>query len=311
MRDIAFQKLLSSVMLDNKYDRFVKNRKAGKLDTNSLYKINHSNKLFKKREARKNKHYSVSLLVDTSGSMAGEKIEVAAKSAERLSWHLHKIGIPHNIITFNAVAAEIKPYGIQYDKTVEQKIIEDVGENSYRIFYHENGVYGISPNDSVVPKSALVKYKEKDEMLFKCLGMAAGYDNAKKLRKQLEKEYGFDVGTEYGYGWNSDAEGLRVAREVLAKQVGRRIMIVLSDGRPAPLASNLESPISAGMSQTDFNLEHEVNVTLAAGIELYSIGIRSSAVERFYPLKRTRRVQELEDLYPNIINLVKRNLKRG
>ena len=71
MRDVAFQKRLSSIMLDNKYDRFMKNRKTGKLDTNSLYKINHSNKLFKKREARKNKDYAVSLVVDCSGSMCG------------------------------------------------------------------------------------------------------------------------------------------------------------------------------------------------------------------------------------------------
>ena len=61
MNDVTFQRFLSSVMLDNKYDRFVKNRRTGKLDTRNIYKIKFSEKIFKRREARKNKHYAVTL----------------------------------------------------------------------------------------------------------------------------------------------------------------------------------------------------------------------------------------------------------
>ena len=110
---------------------------------------------------------------------------------------------------------------------------------------------------------------------------------------------------------NSDAEAIKIARELLLKQKGSKIMIHLSDGQPAPMSADMESPIYEGTSQRDYNLKHEIDVTIASAIELYSIGIQSDEVENFYPKKRTRVIANLDDLYPTIINLIKKNLKRG
>lgn len=301
MRDIAFQKLLSSVMLDNKYDRYVKNRKTGKLDTKSLYKVNTSNKLFKRREERKNKHYAISLVVDCSGSMGGDKIKVAANSAQKLSYHLYKIGIPHNVIVFHAGVFEIKTFDAKQDKTIENRVLGEVG-------------YG--PEDSkwyssyYFSQTETVKNINGGKPLNKFLGVASGYKEAREFEEKLDGE-GVNYRQYDGAGYNTDAEALKIARETLLKQTGKKVMIFLSDGRPAPLSSYNESPVYAGTSQYDYNVKHEVDMTINSGIELFSIGIKSDAVNGYYPKKRCTVIRSTQELYPEIIRLIKKNLRRG
>jgi len=295
MKDVAFQKLLASVILDNKYDRYVKNRKTGKLDTNSVYKINHSAKLFKKREARKNKDYSVSLVVDCSGSMSGSKIRNAAKSAQNLSHHLCKIGVPNNVVIFHTGVHEIKPFGIKEKKGIEKEIIDEV--------HGERKVYWFDIDKKV-------KNVNGGKDLYKFIGLTNSWREYETFREDLARRK-IKYNRFEGPGYNSDAEALRIAREFLLKQKGSKIMIFLSDGQPAPLPRGYESPVYEGTDQRDYDLKHEVNVTIATGIELYSIGIQSDAVTRYYPKKRTRVIGSSDALYENIIELVKKNLKRG
>jgi len=299
MKDIAFQKLLASVILDNKYDRYVKNRKTGKLDTNSVYKIMHSNKLFKKREARKNKDYSVSLVIDASGSMNGDRIQLASQSAVKLSHHLCRMGVPNNVVVFNLGVFEAKPFGIKEDKGLFRKIYESCSGNLLRYYFFgaDETVQNINKRDS-------------SKKMYPFLEEVVGYNEAMKRRSWYTSK-GNNVTMQGGSNGNSDAEAIKIARELLLKQKGSKIMIHLSDGQPAPLSSCLESPIYAGTSQQDYNLKHEAQVTIDSGIELYAIGIQSNSVQDYYPKKRTRVIVNLEELYPTIIGLIKKNLKRG
>jgi len=297
MNDISFQKHLSSVILDNKYDRFVKNKKAGTLNTNSLYKISHSNKLFKKREARQNKSYSVSLVVDCSGSMSGDKIKAAAWSAQKLSNSLAKIGVNHNVVTFNLGAFEIKPYSTKPDKTLEAKINGEVRKET-RCFYYSN--------------EPIVKNSKNGDMMHKFLAHGREGLSRPEIEKLIPKEHRLDgYISEHGTGWNSDAEALKISRELLLKQIGTKILIHLSDGSPQPFNKCYESPIYAGLNQYQHDLKHEVEMTIKSKIELYSIGIMSTAVKNYYPKDRYRVINSTEELYPSIIALVKKNLKRG
>lgn len=294
MNDISFQKLLSSVILDNKYDRYVKNKKTGTLNTNSLYKIAHSNKLFKKREARQNKNYAVTLVVDCSGSMSGSKIKAAAWSAAKLSMSLSKIGVNHNVITFNLGVFEIKSFSKKTDKGLEKMVMSELHGNE-RYFYYSN--------KPIVPNTVTGK------MMRKFLGHGRGYHVG--TDKIIPVEYRSDFFANDGPGYNSDAEALKISRELLLKQTGSKIMIFLSDGAPAPFYAEYESPVYQGLDQTQHKLKHEVELTIASGIELYSIGIMSAAVLHYYPKKRCRVINSTEELYPSIIDLVKKNLKRG
>lgn len=298
MNDVTFKQALQSVMLDNKYDRFVKNRKSGKLDTKGLHRIETTSKLFKRREARKNKHYAVSLVVDCSGSMMGDKMRMAAESAAKLSHHLSKIGISHNIVSFATHAIEIKPFNTKEEPEIREKLLGIVGMGSgeERIFFFWN----TKAKDSF----------PNGKRLFPLLATARGYSEMRKIEEEYDIK-GVTYHREDTPSYNSDAEALKFSREQLLDQTGKKLLIFLSDGQPAPLGFSFESPINRGCEQTDFDLKHEVGVTLASGIELYSIGIMHDGVTKYYPPRRTCAIQELSQLYPHIIKLIRLNLRRG
>lgn len=300
MNDVTFAKALSSVMLDNKYDRFVKNRRTGKLDTKSLYKINTSPRLFKRREARKNKDYAISLVVDCSGSMEGFKIEMAAESARKISYHLSKMDIPHNILIFHGTVEELKPMNSKYDEKINLRILGETGEGVMRsdlyrtmFWYRDEKVVSFKGN-------SMCKY----------MACTQGSEKTNLFRQELYKK-GIGFRDASNIQFNTDAEALKIAREKILKQKGKKLIIHLSDGKPAPAEKFLESPHHPGFSQSDFYLKKEVALTLASGVELYSIGIQSDEVNKFYPAKRTCSINELDQLYPHIIKLIRLNLRRG
>jgi cobalamin biosynthesis protein CobT len=300
MNDVTFAKMLSSVMLDNKYDRFVKNRRTGKLDTRSLYKVNTSSRLFKKREARKNKHYAVSLVVDCSGSMNGEQIKIAASAAQKLSHHLAAMDIPHNIISFNAHAKEMKVFGPKEQLGVEKAIVNSVSGTGivkeYEYIFWDT--------------SKKIKSKDGKRMFYPFDTITGGGLTGAKEYKNESKGVG-SLFTVPAPAYNADGEAIRFAREKLMRQEGKRLMIHLSDGQPANMYDSYESVNYPGTCNDDYDLKKEVEITLAQGIELYSIGILSSAVSNYYPPKRTGTITKLDQLYPHIIKLIRMNLKRG
>lgn len=301
MNDVTFAKALSSVMLDNKYDRFVKNRRTGKLDTKSLYKISTSPKLFKRREARKNKHYAVSLVVDCSGSMGGSKIEMAAESARKISYHLSKMDIPHNVLIFHGTVEELKPMNSKYDEHIETKILGETSQGSMASELHRHMFWF---GNKTTPSTG------KQKELLKFMATTQGGTNTYNFQNELKRNLiPFECSDACSY--NTDAEALKIAREKILKQTGKKLIIHLSDGQPAPAQWNMESPNHLGFSQEDFDLKKEVALTLASGVELYSIGIQSDEVNRFYPARRTCSINKLDQLYPHIIKLIRLNLRRG
>ena len=299
MRDIAFRKQLASVVTDNKYDRYVKNRKSGKLHGSSLYKVETSSRVFKRREARLNKHYSFTILVDVSGSMRNrDKISIAAKSVDKISFHLDAIGLPHNIVMFNHGVTEVKTFEGGYDKKNAATIQDEVMSNN-RSRYIYDGNHYVERTDG---KRSYLKFLERTTR-------KQYFDNG--CGSYYEKKYSTDRIIDMdGPDENNDGEAVRVAREYLLKRAGQKVMIVLSDGRPTP-KSHLESPTHPGFAPSDFSLQREIEITLQSRVEVYSIGILDTGVERYYPKRRTRVIQDLTELYPSMIGLIKSNLKRG
>lgn len=65
-----YKKKVAASMIDNQFDREIKNQRKGALDTNSLYKAyTGSDRVFKRKEEPKNKKYAIGFLYDKSGSM--------------------------------------------------------------------------------------------------------------------------------------------------------------------------------------------------------------------------------------------------
>jgi hypothetical protein len=97
-----FANKLTSIMKDNIYDRFEAGKRSGKLDMKRLYKVPTNNdKVFKKKVEKTNKHYNICLLVDASGSMEGERIEMAALFTDRLAKSLKANNINYKVAFFD------------------------------------------------------------------------------------------------------------------------------------------------------------------------------------------------------------------
>lgn len=123
LKDHAFRARLSSVMLDNKYDRMLKGRTRGKLDMTRLYKVpTQSRSVFTQKQARRGKQYNVMLLVDESGSMGSQgKSFLAAECAVFLAKQFEGININISIIGFNHYVTVRKEFTgkADYDRIYE------------------------------------------------------------------------------------------------------------------------------------------------------------------------------------------------
>lgn len=110
--DAVFQAQLKNVLKDNAFDRPVRGRKRGHLDMRSLYRVPmKAENIFTLKEARKNKHYNVILLVDQSGSMFdGITMNEAAKVATFLARSLERVGINYAIIGYSSEWAYHKKF---------------------------------------------------------------------------------------------------------------------------------------------------------------------------------------------------------
>lgn len=114
---------LGSILEDNKLSRFGGSFTSGKLNHSKLYrfKTNQTN-LFGRKIARQNKDYRVSLLVDISGSMGGQKIHETAKGAILLAEVLNIIGVEFEIVGFNTKLVEYKTFDQPFNWTARRNM---------------------------------------------------------------------------------------------------------------------------------------------------------------------------------------------
>lgn len=101
MQNSTFKHRLNSTLKDNAINRYVTGKKKGKLDFNSIYKIALSNKVFKQKEERKGKDYSITLLLDGSMSMHDrDYVYTVTKVSEDFSDIFTELNIPNSIYVF-------------------------------------------------------------------------------------------------------------------------------------------------------------------------------------------------------------------
>lgn len=277
MNDITFRRNLQSVLYDNKYDRAVGNKRTGKLNGRKLSKIGYSDKVFKKKEERQNKEYTVSIMVDISGSMAGDRIKYAKESADKLSKHFSAVGINHNIIAFGGASVEVKPYSTGYDRNIQSKL-------------HE--VYG----------RTYLYWKRDEKDIRKLVGTT--------LKKPTDFTGKWDISGDTAFYFP-----LKRAYLDIQKQKGKKIIIFLTDGKPNnsvyPDCYSLEFPKE--MYPKDEQAEFAKLVSLIVKenkVELYGIGIQQDSLNKFFPPKRVFAVYDMPQLYDHMIKIIKLNLKR-
>lgn len=140
----------------------------------------------------------------------------------------------------------------------------------------------------------------------------------KQIEKMIEETY---LGNwKYGYcrdrGDNNDGFVVNYATDRLANiDIGRKIIIMMSDGEPASHCGWIDVERFGhkykDITYDEFNLSTEVRKSMKKGIVFMGIGIMSNAVKQYYPVRNTAVVTDLTELFPQLLSVFNRQLKRA
>lgn len=220
--------------------------RRGRLQASALHRLAvNDDRVFFRREEHEAMDTAVSLVIDCSGSMSGDKIEVACHAAYALSQTLERLGIVHSIDGFTTH---------EYYESARKLHSGEYEEEKSRIRRHFSRIEPLR----------IYRFKKFEEKLTlpvkrRLIGGAGGYN----YNSQLEL---MD---------NIDGESiLKIGREVVKRREPRKIMMVLSDGYPQALGV---------VSDLNRHLKFAVSELERMRIETVGIGICDDAVRKFYP----------------------------
>ena len=112
---------IKSILKDNKIKREIGNKESGSLDFKKLSKIATTGKIFKRKSLNSNKNYSVSLLVDCSGSMEGSKSRNTAISTINFIKEYHEY-VDIEVVGFNMTNIPLKSFGEKVNEEMLKEI---------------------------------------------------------------------------------------------------------------------------------------------------------------------------------------------
>jgi hypothetical protein len=211
----VFKRKISNVMRDNMYARTVDGHKSGKLSTSKLYKLfTGSTKLFKRKQERQNKKYSVSLVIDVSGSMRnGKPLESKNQEREKIDKELNALyrlqtGERYGSPEYDKLSGEIHDLQVQQNGCYTSNIATAcyLAESTTKAMVSNNVDVQIIAFASypVLIKDFNEKTKNERELLLKAQDTCGG-------------------GTEL-------APALEQVNNTLRKREGKKILVVISDG---------------------------------------------------------------------------------
>jgi Mg-chelatase subunit ChlD len=157
----AFYQKLGNIMKDNQFDRYVDNQRKGKLTNRNIYKVHTgSEKVSSRKLERKNKKYAVVICVDTSGSMGGMHIKLAARTVSALIKGLSRHHIRFGVLSFNELVREHKKLNQRFDinelAAFERRLIGETSGHGAGGTFHMAGVAGARE---------MLKYADDDEQI--------------------------------------------------------------------------------------------------------------------------------------------------
>lgn len=232
--------------------------RRGKLDPRALYRVPQNDpRVFTQKEEHVSKDTAVTLLVDNSGSMGGAKLRLAMMAAYALSTTLNAVKIAHEVIGFTT--------GGFGGRAVDQQVQRDLQEEISKGARANEGWYGSGrPNTG---RGRGVYYDRTTPLV-----MPIYKDFDEPVSPAVKARMAFMAFAQNGLNGNIDGESVEIAAERLLKRPERRkVILVLSDGRPAG-STRCEPHLSAVVKGLD-----------KRGVECVGIGIMDDSVNRFYP----------------------------
>lgn len=168
--------------------------RSGRLHSASLYRVLQGDpRVFQRKEEQRAKDTAVCLLIDNSGSMHGERIQVAMQSGYALAQTLERVNIPNEVIGFTTGGM---PRGAHQQLSDEQK----------------KGVHFSRTNTIIMPI-----FKEFSE----------------RVTPAVKKRIAYQLNMQVGMNTNTDGESLEYAAlRLIPRREKRKVLIVMSDGQP-------------------------------------------------------------------------------
>ena len=118
------------------------NRKQGSLNVNALANIGHTDRLFKRRAEVAGTDSAVTVVIDCSGSMDGERMQNAVNVCYALLTTLSQAGVATSVVTFSGLVSVLKPWNMPYQKT--KQLLEHLdasgGTNDYAAVNFAHGL---------------------------------------------------------------------------------------------------------------------------------------------------------------------------
>jgi cobalamin biosynthesis protein CobT len=232
------QKDIERIMASRSHVIRTPGHRSGKLHAPSLYRVSQGDpRVFSQKQEHTSKDTAVSLLIDNSGSMMGEKCTLSMTAGYALASTLERVKIANEVLGFTT--------GNYYS----------VPDTLYKAMQEDYKKSGIEYDRSLPLEIPI--YKSFEER------MATA--PIKRRFAHMRKYQG-------GMSGNIDGESIQIAAERLLRRTEKRkVMIVMSDGRPA------------GANRCEEHLSTVIASLTKIGVECIGIGIQDSNVRRFYP----------------------------
>lgn len=186
-----FSQRFNAALIDNRYDRIGGTYRRGRLNPRRIYKARMgSTRLFQQKQQVDKKEYQISLLLDISGSMGGNNVELCRYTAVLCAEMLQKIGVHHQIIVFDDEADVIKPFPQVFTNNYRKKLINRIG------------AFGGTNNSNALNKAVKDEYKGVKHIIINVTDGEVDNDTNDVVRRFL-KEDRIIIGVGVGSGMES------------------------------------------------------------------------------------------------------------
>lgn len=289
MKERQFKNRLSAILSHNAIERPLEREKSGRINSKRLGRALTTDRVFKKRgDIHIDKEWSISILIDSSGSMDGAQRQKAKEATNALAKILSGLKwIDFEITEFGNTDLILKPYGRKYSgKELNHYSKQGSGEQDDYHFY-SNGVDLID----------------------------APHRNLKMA--------GYSYIGSGSYGGTNDHLALFRASRRLSKRKGNKILIIMSDGGPTADGTFIHHAqkhttvrgstherrvITMAVSPHD-TLKHVVTqIKKEKEIIMLGIGVMSNAVAHYYPQHTV--VNDLPEFFSKVSSLLAKQIKK-
>lgn len=237
----TIRRVLERVLLAQDQTSTENGKRTGRLDLkrNSVAISQFKRNVFTQKVDETYVNSAVTMLVDCSGSMHDQPIRLAMQCAMSIAEALEPIGIPLEVLGHTTISPQ-------------PQVNEQMREYINKQMYKRNHKPKFSRFDSIV----LWVFKQFDEALAICRsGIAFMPDSC--------------------HGANADPDAIIMsAKRLLDRREDKKILLVLSDGRPA---------FSTEYNDEDQQTRDAVEWCVQQGILLVGIGIMDDSVRAYYP----------------------------